>query len=57
MQWCFDPQGDVLLDVELWSDSYADLNTFFAEVERLPEFRALMISPSTVELYTTDLDE
>lgn len=57
LQWCFDPAEGDLSDVDLWSDSYADLDAFFADIESRAEFKALLSNQSAVDLYTVDLAE
>lgn len=57
LQWCFDPASETLDEIELWSDAYPDLDGFFGAIETSPEFRSLMTTPSTVELYAAELDE
>ena len=54
IQWAFDADPGALDDLEVWSDEFPDLDSFFRRVEASPQFKALIESDSIGELYTVE---
>lgn len=57
IQWSFDVPENEVEEIEVWSDAFSDLDSFFEHVEESDAFRALAVYGSLGEFYTVDSDD